>query len=538
MQSYELARELVGGQVAGPSADLLRAATVTTRSLPALKAYLEGERAYRENRLADMRVAMERAVAEDSTFALAHYRLAIAAEGAGGGLELIHRSVENAIRYPDRLSDRHRLLLDALHAYWRGNYGHAAESYRRVVLRYPDDVEGWYRLAELQFHRMPALGQPFTSARPAFERVLALEPHNAGALHHLTRIAAGEGRAAELDNLTERALVYADANQRIELAVIRAFANGSATEQARVATTAKALPFTDLHVAAVRLASYTGNVRGAEALLAPLTEPGSAPTVRVLGHLQLAEFAAAGGRWREARRRLQEAETLAPVMALAMEASLGILPFAPMTRAELLRLRHRVIAWNVAPAGVDSLTGLLRVPVPARPALRRFYIGALSLRLGDAAAATLQADDLARDSIAVSYGLPRLLRALIALSVHRPADGLVALDSLTAGDPTLGFVRQDALMRYLRAQLLHAVGRDADADGWFGSYGDLAGWDLAFLAPSEIARAGIAERRGDAAAIHHYGRALTLWKSADPELRPLVEQARSRLTQLGSVAGH
>ena len=82
----QLVRELVRAHVRGPSADLLREATVTTRSLPALKAYLEGERAYRENRLVDMRVAMERAVAEDSTFALAHYRLAIAVEGSGGDL--------------------------------------------------------------------------------------------------------------------------------------------------------------------------------------------------------------------------------------------------------------------------------------------------------------------------------------------------------------------------------------------------------------------------------------------------------------------
>lgn len=532
----ELARGLVGGQVGGPSADLLREATVTTGSLPALRAYLEGERAYRANDLVAMRVAMERAVAEDSTFALAHYRLAIAAEGSAGGLQLIHRSIENAVRYRDRLSDRHRLLLDAQHAYWRGNYGDAEEAYRRAVFRYPDDLEAWFRLAELQFHRLPALGQPFTEARVAFERVLGLEPGNQSALLHLTRIAAFEGRAAELDSLTARALAGAEPNQRIELRVIHAFANGDAMERTRAATAAEALPFDGLQPAAVRVVSYTGDVRGAEALLAPLSKPAAPRMIRVLGHVQLAEFAAAAGRWREARRRLQEIEAMAPGLALAMEASFGILPFAPLTRTEIVRLRQRVAAWNIAPTGIDSLTGLLRIPVPARPALRQFYIGALSLRLGDAAGAATEAHDLAGDSIAVTYGLPTLLRAMIALSAHRPNDGLVALDSLTAGDPTLAFVRQEPLRRYVRAQLLHAAGRDAEASGWFGSFGDLGGWDLAFLAPAELARAGIAERRRDVtAAARHYSRALTLWKSADSELRPLVEQARSRSMQLGPL---
>ena len=527
----ELARELVGGQVGGPSADLLREATVTTRSLPALKAYLEGERAYRENRLADMRVAMERALAEDSTFALAHYRLAIAAENAGG-LQLIHQSIENAIRYRDRLSERHRLLLDALHAYWRGNYGDAEESYRRAVLRYPDDVETWFRLAELQFHRMPALGQPFTQARTAFERVLALDPENEGALIHLTRIAAFEGRAAQLDSLTDRALVSGEPNQRIELRVVRAFANGDAAERARAAAAAEELPFDGVNTTALRVASYTGDVRGAEALLAPLTKATSA-MIRVQAHLQLAEFAAAGGRWREARHRLQELESMAPTLALTMEASFAIMPFAPMPRADLVSLRQRVSAWNMTPMGVDSLTGYHRVPASARPALRRFYLGALGLRLGDIANATNQADDLARDASAVEYGLPALLRAMIALHERRPADGLAALDSLTAGDATLAFARQDALMRYTRAQLLQAVRRDADAAGWFGSFGDLAGWDLAFLAPGEVARAAIAERRRDpAAADRHYTRALTLWQSADPELQPHVQQAKIQLERL------
>ena len=528
----ELARELVQGQVGGANAEMLRAAAMTTRSVAALKHYLEGEQAYRDNRLTDMQTALERAVAEDSAFALAHFRLAVAYEFTGTN-RLLLRSIENAARFRDRLSERHRLLVEGLLANWRGNYWEAEQAYRRVVLRYPDEVDAWHRLAELQFHRMPALGRPFTEARQAFERVLALEPENENALHHLTRIAAYSGQATELDTLTSRALATAQPGQAIELRAIRAFANRNAAEQERAVAAAAALSPTDARVVALRVASYTGDIRGAEAILARLVESASPPEVRVLAYLQLAEFAAAGGRWREARQRLRHAAADASFLALAVEASHGILPVAPLDRAELLRLRERVRRWDSAAAGVDSVTELLRVPPPARPGLRRFFLGALSLRLGDNAGAAVHADALARDSIAIQYRLPTTLRAMRSLAAGRYAEGLTAADSLISGDPALAFTRQDAVGRYVRGELLRAAGRDAEADGWFGSFGDITGWDLAVLAPGELERARIAELRGDpAAAALHYARAIALWKDADPELRPLLAQAEARLQEI------
>ena len=57
-----------------PALDL---AGVTTTSLTALKAFLEGEDRYRRAEYIDAAEAWERAVRSDSTFALAHYRLAV-----------------------------------------------------------------------------------------------------------------------------------------------------------------------------------------------------------------------------------------------------------------------------------------------------------------------------------------------------------------------------------------------------------------------------------------------------------------------------
>lgn len=527
----ELVRQLVSGQVGGANVQMLREAAVTTRSLAALKAYLEGERAFRENRLSDMRAAIERAVAEDSTFALAHYRLAVVYESIGSN-DLVLRSIERATRYQDQLSERHRLLVQALHANWRGDYAEADEAYRRAITRYPDNLEAWERLAELQFHRLPQLGHPFTEAREGFERTLSLDPGNVNALYHLTRIAAAEGRTAQLDTLTRAALESAVVDQAIELRAVRAFLDGDSAQQRASILDMRSLVPTTQRVIAVRVASYTGRVGDAATMLADMTPPAT-PENRVLFQLQSADFAAAAGRFGEARTQLRQVAARAPVLALAMEASHAILPFAPLDTAELLDLRRRVALWDVSPAGVDRVTGVLNVPEASRPGLRRFLIGALSVRLGDAAGATAQADSLAADSEAARVGLPALLDALVHVAAGRGAEALRALDAMPPGEPELGLARQDALARYLRGTLLRDVGRDDEADGWLGSFGDINGWDLAFLAPGALQRAEIAEQRGDtAAAAHHSARALTLWADPDPELRPLLARAAERLRQL------
>lgn len=531
----ELARELVAGQVRGPSAHLLRAATVTTRSLPALKAYLEGERAYRENRPADMVSAMQRAVAEDSTFALAHYRLAIASEaaGGGGGLERLIHSVKQAVRYRDRLTGRHQMLLDAYHEFWLGSARRAEALYKQSVQRHPEDIEAWHRLAELQFHRMPSQGKPFTDARHAFERVLAIDSTNASAVAHLARIAAAQGRLQDLDDLLARLGGNGQPGPDFDLQTLRAFANHDAGGQAQAIAAAKLAALDVTHVAASRVASYTANMRGAESLAALLIEPANPLAFRVVGHLQLAEFEAAAGRWQDARRRLQQLAPLAPALALTMEASLAILPIAPAPRDYLVDLRRRVADWNTASTGLDSVPGVHRVPPHTRSVLRRFHLGALSLRLGDVAAAAAQSNQLDRDAVAAELGLNRVLRARIAQHNRQFTQALAALDSLPDDANSMAFVRQEPLTRFMRGQLLEAAGRPGEADGWYGSFGDLAQWDMALLAPGALARARFAQQRGDhAAAAHFYGRVLKFWENADPEVQPLVAHARSQIAQL------
>src|SRR3990172_6030529 len=81
-----LSAQLLLARRRGPA--ILRAPTaaLTTHSLPALKVYLDAERALRAGKVDSAIAGFQRAGLEDSTFALAHYRLAVSAVWEGPGL--------------------------------------------------------------------------------------------------------------------------------------------------------------------------------------------------------------------------------------------------------------------------------------------------------------------------------------------------------------------------------------------------------------------------------------------------------------------
>src|SRR5262249_28627721 len=84
---------------------------VTTRSIPALRAFLEGERAIVEGHWRAAPAAYERAFTEDSTFLLAYWRYALARsywhESVDPGIRAKYR--ENRGRFPPR----DRMLIEA-----------------------------------------------------------------------------------------------------------------------------------------------------------------------------------------------------------------------------------------------------------------------------------------------------------------------------------------------------------------------------------------------------------------------------------------
>jgi tetratricopeptide (TPR) repeat protein len=160
-----------------PAPNLL---ALTTPSLTALRAYLEGEVKLAHGEYDAAVPAFERAFQADSTFWLAHWRSVYPRVYEGSGLD--SATVAGMLAHRDRLPAPDRLLLDA----------YAAETLReRLVLfhtvttRFPDYWPAWYDYGDALVHLGPYVGTTYADARAALERTVALSPDFSAAWWHL-----------------------------------------------------------------------------------------------------------------------------------------------------------------------------------------------------------------------------------------------------------------------------------------------------------------------------------------------------------------
>jgi tetratricopeptide (TPR) repeat protein len=119
---------------------------------------LRGENANRAGRLFEARSAFEQAVKDDSTFALAWYRLSNVTFW-NWQLAPARDAAKRAIRFSAQLAKRDQLLVQAALARMNGAAAEVERIYRELVFSYPDDVEAWFGLAQTLFHYNPLHGR-------------------------------------------------------------------------------------------------------------------------------------------------------------------------------------------------------------------------------------------------------------------------------------------------------------------------------------------------------------------------------------------
>lgn len=152
-------------------------ADLTTSSVEALRAYLEGERFYRRAEFPRAVEAYQRALDADSTFALAIFRIS----DAYGWLESVSSEIaielgERATRYMDDLSPRNAAIVAASNGLYAGDMTQV-EVLETAVNRYPDDPEAWFMLAELYLHLGEGTGADLPRMLEVVERAIELDPN-------------------------------------------------------------------------------------------------------------------------------------------------------------------------------------------------------------------------------------------------------------------------------------------------------------------------------------------------------------------------
>jgi tetratricopeptide (TPR) repeat protein len=190
-------REEGGGAVQVQSLESL-----TTSSLPALRAFLEGEALYRRADFTGATEAFQRALQGDSLFALAHRRLSSTLGWNSTTMGQADTYGQRARELADRLPARDATIIRLSDRAMREGQASAVAEFRQLAEKYPDDPEVWYWLGELYNHAGEVALVPVEDMCRAGETAIALDSAFVPAYIH-----AIESALSFHDMATARALV-------------------------------------------------------------------------------------------------------------------------------------------------------------------------------------------------------------------------------------------------------------------------------------------------------------------------------------------
>ncbi len=523
--SLELLRALPGTRQMGA----VRLVSVGTGSLPALRAFLRAEQFYRQTNWDSAITYYERAIAQDSAFAMPWWRVGTALGWQRSGIDTLSRRYHARAGALNRgLAPRDSLLVaaDSLTAAIYSK-GLAADWQRGLrlfagledaVRRYPEDPEVWYALGEARYHfgRGMPQGTPDRQTLAAFDRAIALDSAFGPAYIHAVQLGLA------LDG-TPAALRYADAYLALDpkdvnaagIRLVRALLAGdpgaealldSATHQELIHAIGSSFGGSDSTEVAVRIAREA------------LRRPKSGPLDSLADRYRLSGILASRGHLREAVGLAGDA----PFLAADMMAFGAVTPDS--TEAAFRRwlatdwLESALPRWWAArgdtgmiQAYIARLDSVARGAPLRRPDLRGVPPALLQRRIALARTGGRAALELARGDSGAA------LRTLLAV----PDSACPECGALQLGT----------------AHLLAATGRLEEAAARLDRGGFCCGGDVGPLMALERGR--VAERLGRReAAIESYRYVAAVWRNADSALRPYVEEARAALGRLtGERAG-
>lgn len=509
----ELAVRVVGALLLNRGHRSFSIAAMTTRSLPAMREFILGEEAMRRSEYREAVPHFQRAVEEDSAFALAWNGLQ-SAYGSTGDPGL-REAGSRAARHAAQLPERERLLVEAYSVLIRPeSQALTLAELEDAVRRSPDDWELLGVLSKFQYHGGKFAGISPRTADSVRALAVALAPKDANLLYRGIELALGFHRdsalalqrIAQLEEVTGR---RAD-DYRLTLDLVFALEEGP-QESARLAAT----PDDDFSGYQFRLAH-------------PLSTPARIRVNRAiadrkvaLSRLEPTFFTAViRGRLGEA---LDALETWVPGGFVG--------PDVPLSRPCYAYLLHT--------AGVDVketdaarwLSGLEATRDTGRVAAEAMLcLGGLAVDEGrwedaDAWLDRMRVDTPTDDSTEVRV---RGAAAAALRSYLGWARG-------ASSEPIARSVRLDALgapgsawpIRWWHARILEATGQTKKALEVYESF-----WVPAWV-PAFLRRAELSEELGQAdEARKLYTVVVTVWADADPAFEPLLQRARAGLARL------
>jgi serine/threonine-protein kinase len=497
-----------------------RRASLGSTSLPALKAFLQGEQYFRRTAWDSALASYQRAVDLDTTFTAALRRVSHVVGWQRTASDSLSRAyLLRAGRLNRGLSPRDSLLVVA-DSLWAALFEREADAIwweqatRMTALldqaaqRYPQDPDVWWQLGEAGFHWGLWVGVTRPQLLDAFARAIALDSAFAPAYLHLVPLALElEGPAAARRHAAAYLGLNPTDDESIAFAIVHRLLDSlrpSTPDIERQLDTATAPVLFEAWAASNAARDPTEpEVRLARLFAAG--RPGAPPSLDDPAFRAeiLSSALARRGHLREA---YDVAGTARPEL-IADLALVGGLPADTLDAIFRRWLEARSergwwgLAWWAGRGDTLSILASLRQSeaAPTRDHAefwRRAGRGYLSLARRDTAAALREFLALP-DSLCATCYLPRLTTARLLVSRTRYAEAAPLLRREVAGEIGGSTI----------AQVL---------------------WNLE--------RARLADRTGDrSAAIRGYRYVAAVWRNGDPALRPILDSVSAALERLGAT---
>jgi tRNA A-37 threonylcarbamoyl transferase component Bud32/tetratricopeptide (TPR) repeat protein len=474
---------------------------VSTASLGALRSYAAGLHA--NDVIGDYRGAIDYfhdAIRQDSNFAMAYVQLAFSLQSLGGAARnaQANDALAAAFRLRDRLPERERYNVEGAYYYVANDRTKAIPALRRAVELDSTNIDAAKTLANAL-----ASSRDYDGGERFFKLALAGEPNNGTLLANLANQYTTQGRHAAVDSV-------------LSLMATRSpsFPSGPARF--------------DEH--------WNRREYDAAEQLARNKADSASPRAALNAQDGLVGVAAARGRLREAERRF----------ALVNEARARV--SGDTVDPYFVAFMHAMVDGELrgdATRGIAALDAALRATPVASIPVNKEQSTLLALgyaRLGAAGKARellnqheARIDALARRQEA-TFDLR--LRGMIAM-----ADGKTdsAIDLFRRGDIDPDGLPTNSCMLCTPLAIGLAFDRSGKSDSaraYLTKYVETTEsgrflLDRWYLAPSLYRLGELYESAGDTKhATEYYGRFVDLWKNADPELQPRVEEARKRMERM------
>lgn len=509
--------------------------TVTTNSLPALKAFLAGEREFRVARWADAARHYLRAIEDDPRFARALFRL-IKAIDWGVDLQDRESYLERLEPLVNGLPDRDRMLIIGEMG---SRFPHSTfatqkpqiELLEEMLSRFPDEVEGWVALGDRYYHDRGELLLPPDGYRKAFRQAIKLNPYFAEPYIHLI-----EDAFFMLDSTEARRLVaeFRQINPGLEpcsLQLVLDLSWGSGDTRQKALAALDTLPWDRLGNCFPRTGLHPIAPEAREALWASVAR-GRSGTDLVLWTLDYITYRVrpmiSKGNFSAVRDELASWEGLSGSLSWWSERLQIMMHLSGFRDSAAAHRAAKRLSESPPTAPGPAITSYFWIGLLAAQERRWPEVERMAMLL-DSMAPELSRryNDERADRVTSAHA--RALRAYQSL-VNGGIAELPAMDTAIAELTPLSIISPPATLRLMVGQLLLERMDLDDARRYFSSFGPIDLMATRTILPLGVI-AELQGRRNDA--VELYRRFLGWWQDADPEYQPLVEQARGGLRRLG-----